>query len=133
MIFRAASVTSMAIPQNVKPDASAAVIPFCTVLSNASAYDGKEVTIKGVYWRVIHGSILTGPTCDGKANMRLSANWKGDKQAVKLRNSRARSNQGNQVVVRGTFRVAQQGCFGQTCSLYEIEESALLSAEVPSR
>ncbi len=65
--------------------------------------------------------------------MMLSRDWKADKQALKLVNSRARNNQATVIAPRGTFRVAKQGCFGQTCSLYEIEERELLSAAIPSK
>jgi hypothetical protein len=134
MIFLAASVATIAIPQNAKSDPSAESIPFCTVIANASAYEGKEIRLRGLYNRVIHGSILRGPTCDGKANVRLSRNWKADKQAMKLLNSRTRNDQATEIVIRGTLRVAQQGqCFGQTCAPYEIEEHMLLSAEIPGK
>jgi hypothetical protein len=133
-IFLAASVATMAISQSGKPDQSAEPIPFCTVIANASVYDGKEITVRGLYHRVIHGSILTGLTCNGKANLRQSRDWKADKQAIKLLNARARNDQATEIALRGMFRVAQQGqCFGQTCSPYEIEESMLLSAEIPGK
>jgi hypothetical protein len=134
MIFLAASVTTTAIAQNGKPDPSAEPMPLCTVLANASTYDGKEITVRGLHYRVIHGSILRGPTCDGKANLRLSQDWKADKQTIKLHNSRSRHDQATEIALRGTFRVAQQGqCFGQTCSPYEIEEHMLLSAKIPDK
>jgi len=134
MIFLAASVATMAIPQNGKPDPSAEPIAFCTVLANASVYDSKEITVSGLYYRVIHGSVLRGPTCDGKANIRLSQDWKADKQAIKLLNSRASNDQATEIALRGTFHVAQLGqCFGQTCSPYEIEGHMLLSAKIPGK
>ncbi len=66
VILLAASVKAFAAPQNGKSDPPVAAIPFCTVLENAAAYDGKEVTVSGIYYRVIHGSILTGQTCHEK-------------------------------------------------------------------
>jgi hypothetical protein len=129
----AASVKAFVAPQNGMSDPPVDAIPFCSVLENAAAYDGKEIAVRGIYYRVIHGSILTGQTCHEKANMMLSRDWKADKQALKLLNSRARNNQATVIALRGTFRVAKQGCFGQTCSPYEIEERELLSAAVSSK
>jgi hypothetical protein len=130
----AASLTTMAVPQNGRLDPSAEAIPVCTVFENASAYDGKEITVRGLYYRVIHGSILRGSTCDGKANMRQSREWKANRRAAKLLNSQARDNDATGIVLRGTFRMAKKGqCFGQTCSPYEIEGHELLSAEAPSK
>jgi hypothetical protein len=134
IILLATSVIAFVAPPNGKADPPVEAIPFCTVLENAAAYDGKEITVRGIYYRVIHGSILTGQTCHEKANMMLSRDWKADKQALKLVNSRARDNQATAIALRGTFRVAKQGeCFGQTCSPYEIEEHELLSAAIPSK
>lgn len=113
--------------------ASGEAMSLCDVLSNASKYDGKDVTVRGVYYQVIHGSILTDPACaKTKVNMRLAADWKPDKQALSLLNSRSRKNEGTEVVFRGTFRAAHAGsCFGQTCSLYEIEDHELLCTAAP--
>jgi hypothetical protein len=109
---------------------TAEAIPLCNILMDAAKYDGKDITVTGVYYRVIHGSILTASGCEkSKVNMRSASDWKADKHALSVLNSRARKNQGTNIVLRGTFRVAHDGCFGQTCSLYEIEEHQLLCAE----
>ena len=81
---------------------------------------------------VIHGSILIGPACPQiDVNMRRSENWKGDKQAVAVLRSILRKNRlaTVDVVIRGIFRADKgQGCFGQNCLPYELEENELLCA-----
>jgi hypothetical protein len=110
--------------------ATAEAIPLCRVLADAPKYDGKDVTVEGLYYRVIHGSILTAPACRTmKVNMRSAADWHGDKHVVSVLNSLTRQNQPADVILRGTFRVAHEGCFGQTCSLFEIETHELLCAQ----
>jgi hypothetical protein len=110
--------------------AAAKAIPLCRVLADAPRYDGKDVTVNGLYYRVIHGSILTAPECRAtKVNMRSAADWRGEKRVVDVLNSLTRRNQPADVVLRGTFRAAHDGCFGQTCSLFEIEEHELLCAK----
>jgi hypothetical protein len=112
--------------------ATTEAIPLCDVLTDAAKYDGKDITVRGLYYRVIHGSILTSSACDkAKVNMRLASDWKANKHALSVLNSRARKNHGTDIVLSGTFRVAHDGCFGQTCTLYQIEEHELLCAEPP--
>lgn len=81
---------------------------------------------------VIHGSIMMGPACPkSDVNMRRSENWKGDKRAVAIMRSIMRKDRFAMVdvVVRGVFRVAKdQGCFGQNCLPFELEEKELLCA-----
>lgn len=112
-------------------------IPICTVLADAAKYDGKEVTVNGVYRMVIHGSILTAPACSkDDVNLRRAAHWKGDKRAVATIRSLTKKNQFQSVdvVSRGIFRMAHEGqCFGQNCLRYEIEETELLCAARPKR
>src|SRR5208283_3778496 len=110
---------------------SGQALPLCAVLADAGQYDGKEITVAGIYHTVIHGSILTASACPGadkKVNMRAAPNWKADKKVLKALNSLTDKHKSADVVLRGIFRVAKQGCFGQTCSLYEIEETELLCA-----
>ena len=113
---------------------SAEAIPLCTVLSDAAKYDGKEITVRGLYRMVIHGSILTSPEC-GKTyvNMRQASNYKADKHASNVMRSLTKKDrfQSVDVVLRGTFRVARGDCFGQNCLPYEIEGHELLCAEAP--
>lgn len=129
IILIAACLIPVASRSEKKCPVNTEAIPLCTAIADASQYDGKDITVGGIYYKVIHGSILTSSGCPKtKVNMRLAQDWKGDKQAIRTRNSLTSKNQGTDVVLRGTFRVARQGCFGQTCSLYEIEEHELLCA-----
>jgi hypothetical protein len=109
------------------------VVPLCTVLSDPASYDGKEITVKGLYRMVIHGSVLTSPACGQTyVNMRQASDYKADKHASAVVRSLTKKDQFQsvEVVLRGTFRVSQQGqCFGQNCLLYEIEDHELLCAE----
>jgi len=118
-----------------KCPALAQALPLCTVLADAAKYDGKEITVRGLYRMVIHGSILTSPACSqSDVNMRSAPNWKGNKDALAVLRSLTKKNQYQPVdeVLRGTFWVAHQGqCFGQICSPYEIEETELLCAQAP--
>jgi len=128
----AACFTPLAFSREKRCSATAEAIPLCDVLMDVAKYDGKEITVRGVYYRVIHGSILTASVCEKtKVNMRSASDWKADKHALSVLNSRARKNQGTDIVLHGTFRVAHESCFGQTCTLYEIEERELLCAEAP--
>lgn len=112
--------------------ASARAIPICSVLADAAKYDGAEITVRGLYRMVIHGSILTGSACPKiDVNLRRASNWKGDKHAVAVIRSATKKDQFQpvDVVLGGTFRVAHEGqCFGQNCLRYEIEETELLCA-----
>jgi len=107
-------------------------VDVCALLSNPSESDSKELVIRGLYRVIIHGSIMTGSTCKKvDVNMRRAHEWKGDKRAQAALRTQMKKNpyQFVELVIRGTFRVAQQGqCFGQNCLPYEIEESELLCA-----
>jgi hypothetical protein len=119
-------------PSNHGCVAPAQAVPLCTVLADAAKYDGKEITVRGLYRMVIHGSILTAAGCpEDSVNMRRAANWKGDKRAVAVIRSLTKKYQFQlvDIVSRGTFRVAHEGqCFGQNCLPYEFEETELLCA-----
>ena len=112
---------------------SPGVIPICTVLSDAAKYDGKDITVRGLYRMVIHGSILMSPAC-GKTyvNMRQASDYRADKHSSSVLRSLTKKDQFQSVdvVLRGTFKVAQHGqCFGQNCLSYEIEDHELLCAQ----
>lgn len=114
-----------------KCSASPDAIPLCSVLSDASKYDGKEITVRGLYRMVIHGSVLMSPSCSQTyVNMRRVVDEKPNKQALAVIRSLTKKDQFHpvDVVLRGNFRVAHDGCFGQNCLRYEIEETELLCA-----
>ena len=116
--------------------ALATAIPLCTVLADASQYDSKEITVRGLYRMVIHGSILMSPECGKEpVNLRGASDYKADKHAVAVIRSATRKDQFQSVdvVLRGTFHVAGSGqCFGQNCWRYEIEDHELLCAKAPT-
>jgi hypothetical protein len=107
-------------------------IPLCTVLANATKYDGKEVTVRGLYRMVIHGSILLHPDCPTEeVNVRRVADWKANKKAAATLRAVTKKDrfQAVDIVSRGIFKIAHEGqCFGQGCLPYEFDESELLSA-----
>jgi hypothetical protein len=113
------------------------VVPLCTVLSDAAKYDDKEITVRGLYRMVLHGSILMAPACEHTlVNMRQAADYKANKHASATIRSLTKTDQFNSVdvVLRGTFRVAHKGeCFGQNCLSYEIEDHELICAAAPGR
>jgi hypothetical protein len=124
--------SSLALCGGDKCPAAAEALPICTVLANASKYDGKEITVRGLYRMVIHGSILSGPECfNTNINLRGSPGYKADSRAAGVERSLTKKDQFRKIdeVLRGTFRVAHTGqCFGQNCLSYEVEVVELLCA-----
>lgn len=114
---------------------SSPVTSICTVTSDAANYDGKEVTIQGLWRMVVHGSILMGSGCpDVEVNITESNGYKANKRALSLMRALAKKDRfaPAEVVLRGKFRLAHQGqCFGQICARYEIETDELISAKAP--
>lgn len=112
-------------------------VPLCTILANPNAYDGKEITVRGSYRMVLHGSVLTASECaQTYVNMREAGGYRADKRALKVIRSATKKDQFQpvEVIVRGMFHSARQGeCFGQNCLRYEIEDRELLCAEVPGK
>ncbi len=120
---------------NFFPPMSANAVPLCDVLSSADQYDGKNVTVRGLYRWVLHSSVLISPYCrKSYVNVRQAPKYSVEKHASKVLRSATKHDefQPVEVVIRGTFRSAKQGeCFGQNCLHYEIEARELLSAEIP--
>jgi hypothetical protein len=110
-------------------------VPLCSVLSDAARYDGKDIVVSGIYRMVVHGSILTSSACpNATVNLRQARGYKANKTALAVIRSLTKHNQFQpvDVVLHGTFSVAHQGqCFGQTCSLYEVENQEFLCAQRP--
>lgn len=135
VLLLAVLISPTALARDDKCSASAQAVPFCTVLSDAANYDGKEITVRGLYRMVVHGSFLMGATCPKiKVNVRQAPNYKADKNASTIIRSLTKKDQFQvaDVVIRGTFRVAHEGqCFGQNCELYELESHELLCAQRP--
>jgi len=127
-----ACFSALSVSADPECAAWAQAVPICTVLENPAKYDGKLITVEGLYRPVIHGSVLYGSACsETYVNMRAAADDKKDKHASKVMRSLTKKEQFQpvEVVLRGTFRAAQEGhCFGQNCLLYEIEEHELLCA-----
>jgi hypothetical protein len=118
---------------NQECPALAKAVSLCTVLAGSSKYDGKEITVSGLYRMVTHGSILMSPEC-GKTyvNLRGAPDYKVDKHVLAVVRSLTKHGQFQpvDVVIRGTFRVAAKGeCFGQNCLPYEIEDHELQCAK----
>src|ERR1700722_6019618 len=112
------------------------VIPLCMAVSDAAKYDGKEITVRGLYRMVLHGSVLMSLACQHDlVNMRQAPDYKADKRAASKMRSLTRKNQFQpvDVILRGTLRMARKGeCFGQSCLRYEIEDPDLLCAKEPA-
>ena len=114
-----------------KCPASAQAVPLCTVLADAARFNGKEITVRGLYRMVIHGSVLMSPDCGQNVNMRGTLHEKPNKNAEHVIRSLTKKYQFHpvDVVLRGNFRVAHEGqCFGQNCLSFEIEVVELLCA-----
>jgi hypothetical protein len=128
-------ISSLAFAGDDRCSSSAEAISLCTVLTDAAKYDGKEITVRGLYRMVLHGSVLMSPSC-GKTyvNMRQASDYKANKDASAIMRSLTKKDQFQSVdvVIRGAFRVAKRGqCFGQNCLSYEIEDHELLCAQAP--
>lgn len=83
ILLVAASFTSFAFSGENKCSAFIEAMPICDVLANASKYDGRDITVRGIYYRVIHGSSLTASACKKtKVNMRSASDWKTNKRAL---------------------------------------------------
>jgi len=108
-------------------------ISICDMVSNAAAYDRKEITIRGLYLIIFHGSILMGlQSCPKEeVNLKSAPDSKDDKSAAAMLSHLRKKDPFKpvEVVFRGTFRVAREGqCFGQICATYEMEINEFLSA-----
>jgi hypothetical protein len=112
---------------------STEAVPLCTVLASAEQYDGKEITVRGLYAMTFHGSILMGAACPrSDVNLRDRQDFKVDKQTLAALRSLTKKNPFQTVdeVLHGTFHVAkQEQCFGQICASYEIEVNRILCAQ----
>ena len=109
------------------------VLELCDILARSSAYQGNQVLVRGIYFRVFHGSLLFAPGCstveNPRMNIRLAAHFRGAKRALGLLNRLASNGEPVNAVFAGTFREAPIGsCFGQTCLCYELEATDLVSA-----
>jgi len=139
LVLIAASSSPLAFSAEGKCYASPEAVPLCTVVSEAAKYDGKEITVRGRYRMLIHGSILMDGGCpESNVNLLGAANEKADKHALAVLHSfyKKKINRFQPVdeVLRGTFRVAHQGeCFGQDCWTFEIEVTELPCAEPPKQ
>lgn len=107
-------------------------LDICAVIANAANYDGKEVTVGGVFETGPIETVFIGHVCPNDfVNVRQSENWRGDPSAVAKTRPGSKKQKYLEFgeVIRGTFRVAREGqCFGPNCQLYDIEESELLCA-----
>jgi hypothetical protein len=134
-VLLATCFTTLALAADGECPAVAKAVPLCAVLADASKYDGKEITVTGLYRMVIHGSILMSPACGQTyVNMRQASDYKADKHAAGVVRSLTKKDQFQSVdvVLRGTFRVAaREQCFGQNCLQYEIEDHELQRAKAP--
>jgi hypothetical protein len=104
------------------------VMTVCQIVSAAAEYDGKEVAAKGVYWRTVHGAVLSAPECrDAKVNISFGAKVKGARADMKTLGRLADAQETADVAFRGVFRMAHQGqCFGQDCYPYQIQVDDVL-------
>jgi hypothetical protein len=113
-------------------ESSKQAVQLCALIANAAQYNGKSTLIRGLYHMAFHGSVLSSSDCPKvDVNLRRAQSWRGDKHARATMKSILKKDQFRfvDIVIRGKFRVAQQGqCFGQDCLQYEIEESELLCA-----
>jgi hypothetical protein len=135
LIFLASCFSAPSVAADNKCSAAAQAIPLCSVVTDDTKYDGKQVTVKGLYRKTSHGEILMSPECNpSSANLREARDYKADKHVLAALHSLSKVKKGEPkpvaVVLRGTFRIAPQGqCLGRECLLYEIDQHELMCAE----
>ncbi len=85
------------------------VLPICSVLANAAEYDGKEVTVRGIYRFEIHGSELWGPECESPDKMVSVSRTLGSTDSKKIRKAwrKIGTHERAEVVFRGTFMICR--------------------------
>ena len=110
-------------------------VPLCMVLSHPSSYDNSEITVRGRYRMVLHGTVLMSTDCGATlVNLRQASDYKSnpDSERVVRAITKRDQYQSVEVVMRGSFHVAKQGqCFGQNCLEYEFEDHEILCAAKP--
>jgi hypothetical protein len=82
------------------------VVPLCTILADPNTYNGKEITVRGSYRMVLHGSVLTAAGCaQTYVNTRETEGYRADKHALKVIRSATKKDQFKSVdvIVRGPF------------------------------
>jgi len=107
------------------------VLSLCDLLSRAAEFDGKQITVRGIYQFEIHGAELFAQQCtsrNDRVNLRHAPEYKSDKRTQEAWH-RVGRHQPAEVVVRGKFSVAQEGCFGAACDLYEVEVHEYVAVE----
>lgn len=115
--------------------AAAQAMPLCTVLANDKKYEGRQVTVEGLYRKTSRQEILTSPDCDpSSVDLREARDYKADKHVLASLHSLSQTKKGKsksvKVVIRGTFRIADQGqCMGHGCMLYGLDQHELMCAE----
>jgi hypothetical protein len=68
------------------------VVPISTVLTHANKFDGRQVTVRGLFFREVHGSILSTPECPHmNVTLRLSSDFKSKGRSERRLNSITRS------------------------------------------
>lgn len=107
------------------PPSAPPALPICRVLAKAAEYDGKEVTVRGIYRFEIHGSELFGEGCRSRENnVSLSGapDFKLDKEVRKAWR-KIPPHAPADVVLRGRFVVctSENNCAGAFLNQYEIK------------
>jgi hypothetical protein len=107
--------TTVASGADQECPALAKAVSLCTVLADSSKYDGKEITVTGLYRMVIHGSILMSPECGNTyVNVRRAPDYRVEKHVLTVVRFLTKHDrfQPVDVVIRGTLHVAANGqCF----------------------
>jgi hypothetical protein len=118
---------------NQAPVSTAPAHPICSVLSKAAEYDGKEVTVSGIYRFEIHGAELFGRECRSREmNVSLS-NAPDFRESKEIRKAWRRISSGEpaDVVLRGKFVICRSdgNCPGAMLDLYGIQVREYLSVQ----
>lgn len=113
------------------PPSAPSAQSICSVLSKPAEYDGKEVTVRGIYRFEIHGSELFGRECRSREmNVSLSnaADFKESKEIRKAWR-KIPSSEPVDVVLRGKFVICRSygNCPGAMLDLYGIQVQEYLS------
>lgn len=125
ILFLVAILSTAAYAKDERtPPPAPPALSICSVLAKAAEYDGKEVTVRGIYRFEIHGSELFGQGCRSRENnvsLRSAPDSKDSKQVRKAWRM-IRPGEPVDVVLRGRFVICRSdNCFGAFLDTYEIE------------
>jgi hypothetical protein len=113
--------------KHAQPPSPPPALPICSLLAKAGEYDGKEVTVRGIYRFEIHGSEFFGPECRSPENMVSLSGALDSRDSKDIRKAwrKIGAHERADVVLRGTFMICRGDrayvCHASILNLYQID------------